>query len=157
MSFLLINLLCALAWVSLTGEFTPVNFIIGFIFGYIVLWLTIRSEVSSSYFKKGPQLIGFAFYFVWEVVKANLQVAFEIVTPGNRMTPGIVAIYLDANTDAEITMLANLITLTPGTLSLEVSEDRKTLFVHALYIEDVDRFKAHIKSGLERRLLEVMR
>ena len=157
MSFLLINLLCALAWVALTGEFTPVNFIIGFALGYMVLRLTVRSEVSSKYFKKGPQLIGFAFYFAWEVVKANLQVAYEVVTPGNQMTPGIVAIPLDAKTDAEITMLANLITLTPGTLSLEVSADRRTLFVHALYIEDVERFKANIKSGLERRLLEVMR
>ena len=82
MSFLLINLLCALAWVALTGEFTPVNFIIGFALGYMVLRLTVRSEVSSKYFKKGPQLIGFAFYFAWEVVKANLQVAYEVVTPG---------------------------------------------------------------------------
>ena len=58
---------------------------------------------------------------------------------------------------ADLTMLANLLTLTPGSLSLDVSEDRKTLFVHAMYIEDADQFRREVKEGLERRVLELMR
>ena len=73
------------------------------------------------------------------------------------MKPGIVAIPLDAKTDLEITFLANLITLTPGTLSLDCSEDRKTLYIHSMYIDDLEKFRAEIKNTLEKRLLEVMR
>jgi multicomponent Na+:H+ antiporter subunit E len=73
------------------------------------------------------------------------------------MRPGVVAVPLDARTDAEITLLANLITLTPGTLSLDVSADRSFLYVHAMYVDDVNDVKRQIKDGFERRLLEVMR
>ena len=71
--------------------------------------------------------------------------------------PAILAIPLDVKTDLEITAFANLITLTPGTLSLEVSEDRKTLYIHAMYVDDINLFKERLKKGLERRLLQVLR
>jgi len=73
------------------------------------------------------------------------------------MRPGIVAVPLDAETDAEITLLANLLTLTPGTLSLDVSADRRFLYVHMMYIEDADVARRQIKDGYERRVLEVLR
>jgi multicomponent Na+:H+ antiporter subunit E len=68
-----------------------------------------------------------------------------------------VAIPLEARTDFEILFLANLITLTPGTLSLDVSADRKVLYVHAMFLEDRDGFRKQMKDGMERRLLEVLR
>jgi multicomponent Na+:H+ antiporter subunit E len=73
--------------------------------------------------------------------------------------PGVVAIPLDARTDAEITLLANLITLTPGSVSLDLSEDRRVLYVHAMYIDggDVEAYRRSIKEGLERRVLELLR
>ncbi|MFW5662410.1 MAG: Na+/H+ antiporter subunit E, partial [Bacteroidota bacterium] len=77
--------------------------------------------------------------------------------PKDRMRPGVIALPLDAESDFEITMLANLITLTPGTLSLDTSDDKKTLYIHAMYLGDPQEFKMEIKNGLERRLLEVTR
>ena len=73
--------------------------------------------------------------------------------------PGVVAIPLDARTDAEITLLANLITLTPGSVSLDLSEDRRVLYVHAMYIDggDVEAYVRSVKEGLERRVLELLR
>lgn len=73
--------------------------------------------------------------------------------------PGVVAIPLDARTDAEITLLANLITLTPGSVTLDLSEDRRVLYVHAMYIDggDVEAYRRSIKEGLERRVLELLR
>ncbi len=73
--------------------------------------------------------------------------------------PGVVAIPLDARTDAEITMLANLITLTPGSVSLDLSDDRSVLYVHAMYIDggDVEAYRRSVKAGLERRVLELLR
>jgi multicomponent Na+:H+ antiporter subunit E len=75
------------------------------------------------------------------------------------MRPGIIAIPLDARTDLEITLLANLITLTPGTLSLDVSADRRVLYVHVMYIDndDIEAVRRSIKDGFERRVLEVLR
>ena len=73
------------------------------------------------------------------------------------MKPGIVKIPLDARSDLEITLLANLISLTPGTLSLDVSDDRKVLYVHAMYVNDREDFVASIKNGFERRILEITR
>lgn len=64
---------------------------------------------------------------------------------------------LDVETDLEITLFANLVTLTPGTLSLDVSKDRKTLFVHVMYLEDEEQFRRELKDGLEKRLIGVMR
>jgi multicomponent Na+:H+ antiporter subunit E len=157
MILLLLNLLLALAWVALTGEFSPANFVIGFLFGYVSLLMTQRLRGNITYFKKVRRVIGFTFFFLWEVIKANLRVAYDVLSPRQRITPAILAIPLEAKTDAEITFLANLITLTPGTLSLDVSSDRKVLYVHAMYVEDLDGFRHRIKDGLERRLLDVLR
>lgn len=77
----------------------------------------------------------------------------------SQVCPGVVAIPLDAHTDAEITLLANLITLTPGSVSLDLSEDRQVLYVHAMYIDggDVEAYRRSVKEGLERRVLELLR
>ena len=69
----------------------------------------------------------------------------------------MVAIPLDAETDAEITLLANLITLTPGTLSLDVSDDRRVLYIHAMYVDDVEELRRSIKDGFEKRVMELLR
>ena len=81
------------------------------------------------------------------------------LAPASYVCPGVVAVPLDARTDLEITLLANLITLTPGSVSLDLSEDRRVLYVHAMYIDggDVEAYRRSIKEGLERRVLELLR
>jgi multicomponent Na+:H+ antiporter subunit E len=153
----LLNILLAITWMLLSGEFNTVNFIEGLIIGYIILWLSKSAIGGTKYFKRIPKAIGFIFYFLKELIIANLKVAYDIITPKDHMKPGIIAVPLDAETDMEITLLANLITLTPGSLSLDVSKDKKVLYVHALYIDDADKFRQEIKNGIERRLLEVLR
>jgi len=154
--FLLNNLL-TFVWVALTGTFTFLNFAFGFVLSFAALWLINTSKSEEKYFKIVPRAITFAFFFLYELVKANIQVAYDVITPTFYMTPGIVRVPLDAKTDFEITLLANLISLTPGTLSLDVSEDRKVLYVHSMYIEDKDKFIQGIKNGFERRLLKLLR
>ncbi len=153
----LLNILLAIAWILLSGEVTAENFIEGLIIGYLILWISKSALGGTKYFRKIPKAISFFFYFVKELILANLKVAFDIITPKDYMQPGIVAVPLDAETDMEITLLANLITLTPGSLSLDISKDKKVLYIHALYIDDVYKFKQEIKNGIERRLLEVLR
>ena len=157
MILFLFNILLALAWTALTGRFSPTNLAIGFLLGYVVLRITQSAEKTPKYFIKMWQIIDFTLFFIWEVVKANLRVAYDVIAPRPRMTPAVIAIPLDAKTDAEITLLANLITLTPGTLSLDISDDRSVLYIHAMYVKDVDTFRRQIKGELERRILEVLR
>ena len=157
MNTLLINILLSFSWMLLNGDLSFTNFLEGFFIAYIILWITKGVLVKDNYFTKIPRIIGFVFFFLYELVLANLKVAYDIVTPQHLMRPGIVKIPLSAKTDLEITLLANLITLTPGTLSMDVSPDKKYIYVHSMYIDNVEEFKAEIKTGLEKKLLEVLR
>lgn len=158
MGTFLLNLLLTLAWIALTGQFTLANFAFGFLLGYVMLWLVQRVTGPSSYFAKARQTLAFVLFFVREVIKANLQVAYMVLNPRYRLHPGVIAVPLEARTDTEITLLANLITLTPGSLSIDVSADRKVLYIHTMGLgDDPARFRREIKEGFERRLLEVLR
>ncbi len=154
---ILMNTLLAVIWMALTGTFSTANFIFGLILGYLMMWISTKDPEERKYFKKVPKTISLFFYFLYELVKANLQVAYDVATPKFFMTPGIIGVPLDAKSDLEITLLANLITLTPGTLSLHVSDDRKILYVHAMYITDRESFIRSIKDGFEKRILEITR
>lgn len=151
----LANILLTVIWVALTGSYDFANFFFGFVLSYFLLWVITRGSGSHRYFKITPKIISFFFFFIYELIKANLQVAYEVITPRLNMTPGIVAVPLDVKSDFGITMLANLITLTPGTLSLDVSEDRSVLYVHSMYISDREKFIRDIKNGFEKRLIEI--
>ena len=152
----LLNILLALSWMALTGQFSPTNFIEGFVLGYLMLWLVQRTTSRSQYFFKMRQVLGFVLFFAWELILANLRVAYSVLTPQIPLRPGIVAIPLDVQTDTEITLLVNLITLTPGTLSLDVSADRRVLYVHTMHVDNVDDFRYQIKQGFERRVRELL-
>jgi multicomponent Na+:H+ antiporter subunit E len=153
----LMNILLALVWIALTGQFDFQNFLFGFVVSFFALYVIARGNRERGYFYRLPKIISFFFFFLKELVKANLEVAYDVVTPKFYMKPGIIKIELDAQTDIEITLLANLITMTPGTLSLDVSDDKKVLYVHAMYIRDREKFIHGIKHGFERRLLELLR
>jgi multicomponent Na+:H+ antiporter subunit E len=154
---LLWNLILALIWVAATGRFSFANLTAGFIVGFLILVFTRRIVGSPEYFMKVRQVIGLILFFIWDLILANLRVAYDVVTPRHYMKPGVIAIPLDASSDLEITILSNLITLTPGTLSLDVSADRKVLYIHAMYIDDIEDVRRKIKHGYERRVLEVLR
>jgi len=151
------NLLLAIAWVAMSGQFSVENLIVGFVIGYVALLVLQRALGPSPYFTKAGRLVGFAIYYLVEVVRANLRVAYDVATPGHQIRPGIVAIPLEARTDTEITLLANLISMTPGSLSVDVSDDRSVLYVHSMYMADPDAFRAAIKDDFERRVLELLR
>ena len=151
----LANLLLTFIWVALTGSFEFANVFFGFVLSYFLLWVITRGSGNVRYFKLMPRVLAFFFFFIYELVKANLQVAYEVSTPKLNMTPGIVAVPLDIKSDFEITMLANLITLTPGTLSLDVSEDKSVLYVHSMYIKNREEFIQGIKNGFEKRIMQI--
>ncbi|MBX3279669.1 MAG: Na+/H+ antiporter subunit E [Acidobacteria bacterium] len=153
---LLVNILLALAWAALTGDFSPSNLVSGFGLGYLLLWLGQSHLEPSNYFLKARRVTGFFFYFLWQLMLANLRVTYDVLTFRHHMRPGVLAIPLDIESDAGITLLANVLTLTPGSLSLDVSEDRKTLYVHVMYMTDEEQTRREIKEGFERRIREML-
>jgi len=157
MRLFIFNTLLGLVWAALTGIFTPANFLAGFILGFIMLSLAQSVFGKSSYAWRGYKLLTFLLFFTWELLKANIRVAKDILTPKDYMTPGLIRLPLDAKSDIEITLLASIISLTPGTLTIDVSADKKAMYIHAMYISDADDFRREIKEGFERRLLEVLR
>jgi|SRR5690606_31725646 len=153
----LMNLLLAFTWVALTGVLFYSNFLFGFAVGFFLLWLMNRNESDQRYFNRVPKIIGFILYFLYEMVRANIQVAYDVITPKFFMTPGIVKYPLEARSDFEINMLSTFISLTPGTLIIDVSEDRKAIYIHAMYMHSKEQFIKQIKERVERRLLETIR
>lgn len=151
------NLMLALAWVAMTGRFDVESLLVGFIFGYLVLFVSSRLVGPSTYFSKSRLLLGFTAFYIVELVRSNLRVAWDVITPERRSGRGIVAVPLDATTDAEITVLASLLSMTPGSLSIDVSNDRRFLYVHTMFLEDPEAFRASVKDDFERRVLELMR
>lgn len=157
MNGLLLNILLAIAWIFLTGELEFQNFVEGFVIGFIIIFITRNVTSTSNYLKKIPKIIHFIFYFLFELIVANIKVTIDILTPRHRMTPAIIAVPLTIDRNYEISLLANLITLTPGTLSLDLSSDKKILFVHSMYVDDPEKFRNSIKNGFEKKIMEITR
>ena len=158
MTLLIANVLLALVWSLMIGSFTPGNFIVGLVLGYLVLRLASKRGQRGQYFQKVGVTVSFLAYFVYEMIKANLRMAVYTCSPLKTLRPGIIAIPLEPNmTDLEVTNLANVVTLTPGTLSLDVSEDNSTLFVHFMHVESPEAAIREVKDGFERRLLRMTR
>lgn len=157
MSLYLINLMLALAWCAVTGSFTLLNLLFGFGLGAAALAL-IREQVGAlNYFSRAWKVFTLALLFLYELVLSAWRVAKLVVAPTIKINPGIIDYPLTVDRDFEITLLANLITLTPGTLSVDVSPDRKILYVHCIDVPDPDETVREIKHGFERKILEAFR
>ncbi len=162
MKLLLVNIVLAFAWALLIGELTIGTLAFGFLLAYGIFYVISRRidaglNPTQSYLRRFPKVVGFFFYYLWEIFRSNIQVATDILTPKFRMKPGVIEFPIQAKTDIEITVLANLISMTPGTLSLDISEDRSILYVHAMFIEDPDKVRQELTANLERRVLEILR
>lgn len=157
MRVFLFNLLLALLWAAVVGSIDPAHLLTGFVVGYGALWLARPVLGPTRYFGKLFEALRFVTFFIYELVLSNVRVAWDVLTPRTNRRPGVVAVPLDAETDVEITLLANLVTLTPGSLSLDVSPDRRCLYVHAMFVDDVEQLRQDVKDGFERRVVELLR
>lgn len=138
----------------------------GALLGFVIRLALVRGGVleRSRYFgtlhlrrlRRVHRVAGLAAFFLWELVRANLKLAHDVATPSFHMKPGIVAVPLDATKESEILLLAMLINLTPGSVALDVSPDRRVMYVHVMYIDTPDAARAEIKNGFERRVLDVL-
>jgi multicomponent Na+:H+ antiporter subunit E len=150
-------ILLALAWAAVTGSFTLPNLVFGLVLGSLTLYL-VREQRGPfrSAFRPG-KVLSLALLFVKELILSAWRVARLVVSPRMELQPGIFAYPLKVDRDFEITLLANLITLTPGTLSVDVSDDKRLLYVHAIDCSDPEASIKDIETGFERKILEAFR
>ncbi|MET1013466.1 MAG: Na+/H+ antiporter subunit E [Paenisporosarcina sp.] len=154
---IMINFFIAFLWMFLTVSFNASTFIVGFILGALMLWITKRFFPGRFYMNRVWAVIKLIVLFFKELIMANIQVLLLIVQPKMPIKPAIFALPTVLEKDWEITLLSSLITLTPGTLVIDVSEDSKTLYIHAIDYGDADDAIHSIKNTFEKAIQEVSR
>lgn len=149
---MIVTLLLAAAWVALTGDLSLLNILVGLVLGFVLGRLTAPRGFSARGLLRLPQMFALAGFFLWELAIASGRVAALVLAPRLRLRPAILAVPIELEHDWQITLLVSLVTLTPGTLSLDVSPDRRTLYVHMLDCEDPERERQAIRTGFEERI-----
>ncbi|MEI5907797.1 Na+/H+ antiporter subunit E [Bacillus spongiae] len=154
---ILLNFTLAFLWMFLTVSFTADTFLVGFILGIIIIFSFRRFFPSRFYLVRFIAIVQLGYIFLIELLKSNISVLKTILKPKLDIKPGIFAYPTQLKSDWEITILANLITLTPGTLVMDVSLDNKILYVHAIDVDDVDDAIDSIRNTFEKAIMEVTR
>lgn len=131
-------------WVALWGTLSVANVVWGVVLGAASLRLLPVMHREHRLPVRIVPMLHYVLLFLWSLVKASAVVAWEVVTPRNRINQGIVAVPLQTSSPGLITLIANSITLTPGTLTLEVREDPPTLYVHVLHLRQIEDVRADI-------------
>jgi multicomponent Na+:H+ antiporter subunit E len=153
----LLNLILALTWAALQGELNTSNFVIGFLVSGAIIYIFRQMFFSPRYFRKTALGVTLALVFIKELIKSNIAVLRVVLSPRLRVRSGVIALPTALTNDVALTMLANMITLTPGTLTLDISADRRYLFVHTLNLDDPEDVKQEIQMAFEVYLRELSR
>ena len=153
----MINLVIAVIWMFLQDSYLMSTFLFGFILGVLLLFIFRNFFEFDFYFRRIFAFIKLMLLFLRELIKSNIDVIKVVIKPRLDNHPGIIAVDTNLETEIEIATLAALITLTPGTVSMDFSADGSTIFVHALDVDDRDEMVADIKGSFEKAIMEVTR
>jgi multicomponent Na+:H+ antiporter subunit E len=154
---ILLNFFIAVTWMFLSGSFQASTFLVGYLLGLTMLFMTRRFFSSRFYMDRVWAVIKLILLFLKELILSNISVLKLIVKPQMPIRPAIFALPTVLEKDWEITLLSSLITLTPGTVVLDISDDNKTLYIHSIDFEDIDEAVNSIKNTFESAILEVSR
>lgn len=152
---ILLNIGLAIIWMLLRNEFSPIEFFIGYVVGIALLFVLRRFLTFDFYFRRVIAIFKLIILFLWELILANIDVIKIVLSPKLDIQPGIIAVPTKLKTDWEVTLLASLISLTPGTLSMYFSEDGRTLYVHSIHVPDKEAMIKQIHNTFERAIMEV--
>ncbi|WP_404329720.1 Na+/H+ antiporter subunit E [Mesobacillus maritimus] len=154
---MLLNFFLAFLWMFFKTSFTPAAFVVGYFWGLVILFIFRSYFPDRFYLHRVWSVIKLFFLFIKELLLSNLNVLKHVLKPKMDIKPGIFALPTVLQKDWEIMLLGNLITLTPGTLTVEVSDDNKVLYIHAINIDDVKDSVDGIKNTFEKAIMEVSR
>jgi multicomponent Na+:H+ antiporter subunit E len=157
MKAFVINLFLALVLSSLLGRLTLGGMLLSFAVGYLLLYWLRPLLGGTTYFEKFRLAAGLALFLVKDILVSDFRVAREVLMFRPQIRAGFIAVPLTVRSNFEILFLQSLITLTPGTMGVDVSGDRRVLYVHTMFVTTPDEVRNAIKNGLERRILELFR
>ncbi|WP_194974646.1 Na+/H+ antiporter subunit E [Aquiflexum lacus] len=156
-SMFLNNLLLTIIWVLATGTLTEENFIFGFLISFGILYIITINKEERKYFTILPKLISFIMFMSWEILKANLVTVKESLYAKSKLEPAVIKVPLTVESDIGITILATMVSVTPGTLVMDISDDKKVMYVHVMHVRSKKEFVDEVKNKFEKRLLEILR
>lgn len=142
-------------WLLLTHRFTFGNVFLAAILAWLIPLAVSRVRTPVTPVQKSLKFVFFMWLLLVDIIASNIVVAKQVLGSPQRLQPGFVAIPLDLTEALPITMLGSTISLTPGTVSIEISADRKTLYVHALHVTNETMLIDRIKNRYEKPLKEI--
>ncbi len=154
---LVLNIFIAVSWMFISNSYDIGAFLGGYLIGLFLLFVLRRSFSHRFYLINVWAVIKLIFIFFRELILSNYAIMKVVIKPKLDIKPGIFALPIEVEKDWEIMVLSNLITLTPGTLVMDISDDKKLIYVHAMDLQDVDEAIVSIKSTFEKAILEVSR
>ena len=159
MNLALLIIVIALGWCAATGSFSLGSFLFGALLAGLAFYLVRRKVGGAGFWRRTLAVLALLWLFIKELLLSAIRVGLLVLRPDleRRLRPQLIDFPLTVERDAEITLLANLITLTPGTLSVDVSEDRKLLTIHAIDVPDREALVREIRDGFERAVARACR
>lgn len=154
---ILLNVIIALTWMFLAVSFKPTTFIVGYLLGLFMLLMLRKSFTTRFYMDRVWAVVKLVLLFLKELILSNISVLLLIIKPKMPIRPAIFAMPTVLTQDWEITLLSSLITLTPGTIVIAISDDNKTLYIHTIDFDNADDAIDSIKNTFEKAILEVSR
>lgn len=154
---IVINLIIAFMWMFVSESYAFTSFVFGYILGVFLLLLLDRFIPGRFYVDRLIKIIQLILLFCKELVLSNIDIVKLVYAPHPEVEPGIFAFPTELKSDWEITILANLISLTPGTLTVAISSDNTKLYIHAMDIDEIEESINSIKNTFEKAIMEVTR
>ena len=144
-----------LVWLLLNNSVAPGQLLLGAVLALALPLFTVRFWPDRPRVRKPLRLLRYIAVLLWDIILANLAVARLILGPARRLRPAFIRLPLELRHEFAIVVLANTLSLTPGTVSADLSPDRRTLLIHALDVEDPAQIIARIKQRYEKPLQEI--
>lgn len=155
----LLNVFIAILWMLLIdeNEIRASTFLTGFIIGIFIIFFMHRFFNQQFYLRRLFMAAKLILIFIYEIFQSSIIVLKQILSPKLNLTPGIITYKTELKTDGEVTTLALLLTLTPGSVVMEVSPEGNVLYIHAIDVENSKEFLFQSLKKFEKAIMEVTR
>ncbi|MFT2111859.1 Na+/H+ antiporter subunit E [Marinomonas sp. 2405UD68-3] len=149
------SLLLFSIWLLLNNSTSAGHLLLATVFAIVIPWVVSSMTTERPRIQKPMLAISYVFLVLRDIISANFSVALLVLGPLKKLRPGFVAVPLEIQSELGITLLASTVSLTPGTVSTEISEDQKWLYIHALHLESAEGLIQEVKSRYEAPLKEI--
>jgi len=149
------SLLLFVVWLLLNNSFSAGHITLAAFFAITIPWLVTGMRDEHPKIRKPWLAVRYFFMVLKDILVANIEVALLIIGPIKKLKPGFVAIPINLDSDLGITILASTVSLTPGTVSAEISKDRAWLYIHALHLDNEEELISSIKQRYEKPIKEI--